>query len=90
MKRAQSRSMMPILRAYLDGESREVRDRRAGRIAEFIIEKAMSGHFGYFKLVLDRVDGKLHRTAEDEMSFEPGCVLIVADDCRDSATALAA
>jgi hypothetical protein len=59
-------------------------------IAEFIIERAMSGHFGYFKLVLDLVDGKLHRTAEDEMTFEPECVLVVADDWRDSATALAA
>jgi hypothetical protein len=82
--------MMPILRAYLDGESREVCDRLAGRIAEFIIEKAIAGHFGYFKLVLDLVDGKLYRTAEDEMTFEPECVLVRADDWRDSATALAA
>jgi hypothetical protein len=82
--------MMPILGAYFTSESREGRDRLAGRIAEYVIERAIAGHFGYFKLVLDRVDGKLHRTAEDEMSFEPGCVLIVADDCRDSATALAA
>ena len=30
------------------------------RIAEFVIEKAMGGHFAYFKLVLDLVDGKRH------------------------------
>ena len=56
MKRAGGRSMMLILRAYLASESREVCDRLAGRIAEFILEKAMSGHFGYFKLVLDLTD----------------------------------
>jgi hypothetical protein len=90
MKRAHSRSTMPILRAYLASESREVCGRLAGRIAKFVIEKAIAGHFGYFKLALDLVDGKLYRTAEDEMTFEPECVLVVADDWRDSATALAA
>jgi hypothetical protein len=90
MTRTDGRSMIFILCAYLASSSREVYDRLAGRIAEFIVEKAMNGHFAYFKLVLDLVDGKLHRTAEDEMTFAPDCVLIVADDCRDSATALAA
>ena len=90
MKRADGRSMMLILRAYLASNSPEVCDRLAGRIAEFIIEKAMAGHFGCFKLVLDLVDGKLHRTAEDEMTFAPDSELILADDWRDSATALAA
>jgi hypothetical protein len=90
MMPAGGRSMMLILRAYLASESREVCDRLAGRIAEFVIEKAIAGHFGYFKLVLDLVDGKLYRTAEDEMTFEPDCMLIVADNWRDSATALAA
>ena len=42
--------------------------------------KAIAGHFGYFQLVLDMVDGKIHPTAEDEMTFEPDCVLVVADD----------
>ena len=30
----------------------------------------------------DLVDGKLHRTAEDEMTFAPECVLVVADGWR--------
>jgi hypothetical protein len=90
MKRANGTSMMPILRAYFTSDSSEVCDRLAGRIAEFVIEKAIAGHFGYFKLVLDFVDGKLYQTAEDEMTFEPDCVLILADDLRDSVTALAA
>ena len=33
----------------------------------------MGGHSGQFKLVLDLVDGKLHRTAEGEMTFTPDC-----------------
>jgi hypothetical protein len=62
----------------------------ARQIAEFILEKSMGGHFGYFKLVLDLVDGTLHRTAEDEMTFAPDCVLVVADDSRDATMAKAA
>jgi hypothetical protein len=90
MKRAKGRSMMPILGAYFTSESREGRDRLAGRIAEYVIERAIAGHFGYFKLVLDLVDGKLHRTAEDEMTFAHDCVPVMADDCRGAATPRAA
>jgi hypothetical protein len=90
MRWTKARSMLPILRAYLDGESPVDDDRNACRIAEFVIEKAMSGHFGYFTLVLDLVDGKLHRTAEDEVTFEAGCVLVMSDDRRDVQTASAA
>jgi hypothetical protein len=90
MKRGGTRSMMPILRAYLEGGSSVENDWNAGRIAEFIVEKAMSGHFAYFTLVLDLVDGKLHRTAEDEMTFESDCFLVVNDDRRASSPAIAA
>jgi hypothetical protein len=90
MKGAAGRSMILILRAYFASESREVCDRLAGRIAEFVIEKAIAGHFGYFKLVLDLVDGKLHRTAENEMTFEPDCVFVIADDRREMEAAKAA
>ena len=48
-------------------------DRNARRIAEYVIEKALAGHFGFFRLVLDMVDGKLRQTAEDEMTFEADC-----------------
>jgi hypothetical protein len=71
--------MMPFLLAYLEAGPSVEHDRNAARIAEFIIEKAMSGHFGCFKLVLDLVDGKLRRTAEDETTFESGCILVVAE-----------
>jgi hypothetical protein len=89
MKRANGRSMMLVLRAYLDGESREPCDRHAGWIAEFIIDKATSGHFGYFKLVLDLVDGKLQQTAEDEMTFAFDFVLVL-DDVRQALASIKA
>ena len=90
MKRADSRSMMLVLRAYLASDSPEVCERLAGRIAEFILEKSMDGHFGYFKLVLDLVDGKLHRTANEETTFESDCLLVVNEDRRGSSPAIAA
>jgi hypothetical protein len=90
MKRADAQSMVPILRAYLASDSPEVCERLARRIAEFILEKSMDGHFGYFKLVLDLVDGKLHRTAEDEMTFEGNCVHNPADETRKSGAVRAA
>jgi hypothetical protein len=69
--------MRLALRTWLDGDDGE----RAGeRIAELIIGRAMSGHFGYFKLVLDLVDGKLHKTAEEELTFETDC--FIALDAR--------
>jgi hypothetical protein len=79
--------MMLVLRAWLDGDDSQ---RNARLIAEHIIEKALVGHFGFFRLLFDMVDGKLHQTAEDEMTFEPDCVLVVADDGRDDETAEAA
>jgi hypothetical protein len=82
--------MIRILAAYLVGGSSVDKDRSAALLAELVVEKAMSGHFGYFKLVIDMVDGKLHRTAVDEMTFETSCVLFGADDGRDAEPAKAA
>ena len=87
MKTADARSMMLALRAWLDEGDGE---QNARRIAEFVIERAIAGHFGFFKLLLDMVDGKLRRTAEDEMTFEPVCVLVAVDDGQDAAKARAA
>jgi hypothetical protein len=53
---------------------------KADRLAAFVIEKAMRGHFAYFKLVIDLVDGKHRQTAEDEMIFETDCVVVVGDE----------
>jgi hypothetical protein len=87
MKGADSRSMMLVVRAFLDGDDAE---RNGRRIVEFIIAKAMRGHFGYFRLLLDMVDGKVHPTAEDEMTSEADCVLVLADDGPEHKSAKAA
>jgi len=79
--------MVLALRAWLDGDEG---DRNARQIAEYVVEKALAGHFGFFRLLIDRVDGKLHLSAKDELTFEVGCVLVVADDGRDAETAKAA
>ena len=84
MKRTDSRSMMSVLRAWLNGSAPAENEWTAGPIPEFVIEKAMSGHFGYFKLVLDMVGGKLHRTAADEMTVETGCVIVVVKDEQET------
>jgi hypothetical protein len=76
---------MLALRAWLDENERNAR-----RIAEHVIDRAMAGHIGYFRLVLDLVDGKIRPTAEDEWTFEPDCVLVVADDERVADAAKAA
>jgi hypothetical protein len=87
MKTADSRSIMLALQGWLDGRDA---DRNARRIAEYVIERAIAGHFGYFKLLLDMVDGKLHQTAESEETFETGCVPVVDDDERVAETGKAA
>jgi hypothetical protein len=79
------RTKVLALRAWLYEDERNLRP-----VLEYLIDKACAGHFGFFKLVIDLVDGKLHQTAEDEMTFEPDCVLIVADDGRDAEPAIAA
>jgi hypothetical protein len=80
MKTPDSQSLMFALRAWLDeGESGQ----NADRLVRFVYEKALSGHFGYFKLVIDLVDGKLRPTAEEELIFEADCVLVVPDEGLD-------
>jgi hypothetical protein len=56
---------MLALRAWLDDDERNAR-----RLAEHIIRKVLAGHFGFLKLLLDLVEGKLHQTAEEEGTFE--------------------
>jgi hypothetical protein len=82
-----TRVMRYALRAWLDGDKSE---ENAERLALYMIERAIEGHFGFFKLVLDLVDGKLHRTAEDEMTFEGNCVHNLVDETRKSGAVRAA
>ena len=61
---------MLALRAWLDEDDAERRsDRRVYH------REGQGGHFGYFRLLLDLVDGKLRQTAEEEMTGEADCVI---------------
>jgi hypothetical protein len=85
MKPIDGRTMMLALRAWLDEDERNIRP-----VLEYVIDKATAGHFGFWKLVIDLADGKLRQTAEEEMTFEPDCALVVADDGRVAEPAIAA
>jgi hypothetical protein len=67
--------MYLALRAWLESMS----EADCERVVKYVYERAISGHFGYFKLIIDVVDGKIRQTAEEELTFEPDCVLIVVD-----------
>jgi hypothetical protein len=73
--------MMCVLRALLDEDDG---NRNADRLARFVIEQALAGHFGYFRFLLNAVDGKIRPTSEKEGTFEANCVLVVADNGREA------
>jgi hypothetical protein len=87
MKFADGHSIMLAIRAMLDSDDGE---EKAQRLVEYVIDRATDGHLGFFKLVLDLVDGKLHKTAGSECTFESNGPVIVADNERDTATVKAA
>jgi hypothetical protein len=80
MKTPDSRALMLALRAWMEDDES---GRNAERVVKYIYEKALSGHFGFFKLAIDLVDGKLHQTAEEEPTVEADCVLVVAAEALD-------
>ena len=77
MKPVDHRLFVRALREWMDSDES---GRNTERVADFVIAKAMTGHFAYFKLVIDLVDGKVRPTAEDELTFEADCVLVVAGE----------
>jgi hypothetical protein len=81
MKGADARTLTLALRAWFDEEELN---------AELIYEKGLAGHFAYFWLLLDLVDGKNQLHAEEEWTFEPGCVLVIAEDGLEAEPAIAA
>ncbi len=81
MMGADSQSVVPALRAWLDGADGE---RNADRFAEYIIEKAIGGHFGFFKLLLDMVAGPIARESDDSRVVSHDRTLIISDDRRGS------
>jgi hypothetical protein len=70
---------MLSLRAWLDGDESE---RNANRLAEYVVEKAISGHFGFFKLLLDIVDGPFDRESDEGRILPDDRTLIIIDDRR--------
>jgi hypothetical protein len=77
MKTPDSRALMLAIRAWI-GEDES--GRNAERVIKYLYEMAVSGHFGFFKLLIDVIDGKVRPTAEDEMTFESDCVIVVSDE----------
>ena len=85
MKTTDVRSLMLAFRAWLDDD-----ERNAEQIARHVIDRACGGHFAFFRLLIDLVDGKIRQTAEEEMTGDADCVVVVADDGQDAETAMAA
>ena len=79
MMPADSRRVMLAVRAYLNGDRS---GQNTARVARYVIAKAVGGHFGFFKLVIDLVDGKLRQSIDEEFVFEPDCLLVVTDEER--------
>jgi hypothetical protein len=52
--------------------------------------KALAGRIGYFRFLLNAVDGKVRPTAEVEMTGDDDWVLVVADNGLAAETAKAA
>ena len=84
MNRDDAGSLLLALRGWLDGE------RVARRIAEYVINRAMDGHFGYFRFLLDAVDGPIRLSREEETTGEADWLIVVADDEREAGTVKAA
>ena len=74
MSEAEARSFLTRFRVWLDEDARNME-----HVAEFLIERATGGHFGYFRLLVDLVDGNPHEWAANELTGEASCSLIVVD-----------
>jgi hypothetical protein len=84
MRIADRGSLMLALCAWLDED-----ERNADRIARHVIDRAIAGHFGFFKLLLDWVDGPIRLSREEETTGEADWLIVAADD-REAGTAKAA
>jgi hypothetical protein len=72
MKTPDGRSLMLGVLAWLNGDRS---DQNSERVADYVVAKAIAGRFAFFKLVIDLVDGKLHQSAEEELTIEANCVV---------------
>ena len=79
------RSFTKRLRAWLDADERDL-----DRLVEFIFEKATSPHFGFFKLMVDMVDGPIDPESAPGRIFPEDHTLIIMDELQSYETANAA
>ena len=74
MREIDARSFLPRFRAWIDEDPRNME-----LVAEFLIERAIGGHFGYFKLLLDLVDGTPEEWAANELTGQVAFSFVVVD-----------
>jgi hypothetical protein len=75
MRKTDSGILMLALRAWLDEDEGNAR-----RIAELVYAKALAGHIGYFRFLLDTVDGPIRLSREEETTGEADWGIVVADE----------
>jgi hypothetical protein len=87
MKTLGHRTFNLAFRAWLDGDET---GRNAELVAAFVIEKALGGHFAYFKLLIDLVEGNARPSCDDEATFEGECLVVSCDDNEIPESSIAA
>jgi hypothetical protein len=79
-----------VLRDWLGGKTPEERESIGRRTAEFMLSKALEGHFGFFKLVIELVDSRVETTREDIAIVADGCTVTLPDEGPNSEVVRAA
>jgi hypothetical protein len=85
MKGTNARSFTMSLRDWLDAD-----EQNFGRLAKFVFEKATSPHFGFFKLMVDLVDGPVDPESAPGRIFPDDHTLVIVDELQSYETANAA
>jgi hypothetical protein len=69
-----ARSFTRVLRDWLEEE-----DGNPARLAEFVIGKALGGHFGFFKMVIELKDGPVDPESVPGRIFPDDHALVIVD-----------
>jgi hypothetical protein len=75
MSETETRSFLTQFGAWLDQDAWNME-----RVAEYLIKRATGGHIGYFRLLLDLVDGKPGESGLDEPMVEAGTLIVVSEE----------
>jgi hypothetical protein len=54
-------------------------DQNTDRVVEYVVGKAIAGHFVFIRLVVDASDGKMPETAEEQLTFETDGVAAILE-----------